>query len=259
VTDVAKWAQVLLDAADQIEAIAPITDSEPDLTVEEGYEIQAELLARRLARGERLVGAKLGLTSRAKQEQMKVAEPVYGWLTDAMILAAEAPLERASLIHPRAEPEIAFVLGRDLAGPGLTAHDVLAATAGVCCALEIIDSRYADFRFTAADVIADNTSAARFVLGPARVAPTFDLSLVGCLLEQGGQLITTAAGAAVLGHPAEAVALLANALGRQGRALEAGWVVLSGGMTPAVPVEPGVPVAATFGRGLGRVGVRAFA
>ncbi len=137
--------------------------------------------------------------------------------------------------------------------------DVLAATAGVCGALEIIDSRFRDFRFSAADVVADNTSAARLVLGPAHVAPTFDLSLVGSLLEQGGRLVATAAGAAVLGHPAEAVALLANTLGRHGGALEVGWVILSGGLTPAVALEPGSPVAATFGRDLGQVGIRAVA
>jgi 2-oxo-3-hexenedioate decarboxylase len=251
-TDLGKWADALLDAEAARSAMTPITDTEPDLTVADGYEIQSAVLSKRLGRGERLVGAKLGLTSRAKQEQMGVTEPVYGWLTDAMVCAGEAPLALDSLIHPRVEPEIAFVLGFDLSGPGVTIHDVLDATVGVCAALEIIDSRYADFRFTAADVIADNTSAARFVLGPTRVEPTFDLSLVGCLLESGSQQVATAAGAAVLGHPAEAVARLANRVG-----LEAGWVVLSGGLTAAVPLVPGGFVSATFGRGLGRVGVRA--
>jgi 2-oxo-3-hexenedioate decarboxylase len=247
-----KWADVLLDAELSRSAIAPISESEPSLTVADGYQIQGEMLAKRLARGEKLVGAKLGLTSRAKQEQMGVAEPVYGWLTDAMAQPSEAPLDMSKLIHPRVEPEIAFILGFDLSGPGVTIHDVLDATVGVCAALEIIDSRFADFRFTAADVVADNTSAARFVLGPTRVEPTFDLSLVGCLLESGSELVSTAAGAAVLGHPAEAVARLANAV-----ALEAGWVVLSGGLTSAVRLDVGGFVSATFGRDLGRVGVRA--
>jgi 2-oxo-3-hexenedioate decarboxylase len=252
-TDAGKWADALLDAEAARSAMAPITNTESDLTVAEGYEIQSALLAKRLARGERLVGAKLGLTSRAKQQQMGVAEPVYGWLTDVMAQPAEVPLRLDGLIHPRVEPEIAFILGFDLSGPGITIHDVLDATVGVCAALEIIDSRFADFQFTAADVVADNTSAARFVLGPTRVEPTFDLSLVGCLLEAGGDLVSTAAGAAVLGHPAEAVARLANAV-----SLEAGWVVLSGGMTAAVPLVAGGFVSATFGRGLGRVGVRSL-
>jgi 2-oxo-3-hexenedioate decarboxylase len=173
-----------------------------------------------------------------------------------MIHPAEVPLTLAELIHPRVEPEIAFILSDDLAGPGVTNHDVLDATAGVCAALEIIDSRFADFRFTAADVVADNTSAARFVLGPTRVDATFDLALVGCLLELGPDLVATAAGAAVLGHPAAAVAQLANALGARNERLEAGWVVLSGGLTPAVALAVGGFVTATFGRGLGRVGIR---
>jgi 2-keto-4-pentenoate hydratase len=137
----------------------------------------------------------------------------------------------------------------------VSAHDVLDATAWVAGGLEVIDSRYRDFHFTLADVVADNASAARFVLGPKRVAPTFDLGLVGCVLEHGGQIAATAAGAAVLGHPAEAVALLANWLGGRGRAIEPGWTVLSGGLTDAVPLGAGSVVEATFGR-LGRVGLR---
>jgi 2-oxo-3-hexenedioate decarboxylase len=257
--DAGKWADHLLDAEARRTAVTPISETEPTITLEDAYAIQDELLARRLARGERLVGAKVGLTSRAKQQAMGVAEPVYGWLTDAMAHPAEAPLPLGTLIHPRVEPEVVFLLGADLAGPGVTAQDVLAATAAVCCGLEVIDSRYEEFRFTLPDVVADNTSAARFVLGPRRLAPAgLDLSLVGCLLEDGPDLVATAAGAAVVGHPAESVALLANHLGRRGRRLEAGWVVLSGGLTDAVRLAPGSHVSATFGH-LGRVGVRAIA
>lgn len=257
--DAGKWAEHLLDAESRRAPVSPLTDAEPALSLEDAYAIQDEFLARRLARGERLVGAKVGLTSRAKQQAMGVAEPVYGWLTDAMVHAAEAPLMLGELIHPRVEPEIVFVLGARLTGPGVTAQDVLTATAAVCCGLEVIDSRYEEFRFTLPDVVADNASAARFVLGPRRVAPGgLDLALVGCLLEDGPDLVATAAGAAVVGHPAESVALLANHLGRRGRSLEAGWVVLSGGLTDAVRLAPGSHVSATFGH-LGRVGVRAVA
>jgi 2-oxo-3-hexenedioate decarboxylase len=253
--DHAKWAEYLLDAEAKVEAVAPITDVEPDLTIEDAYLIQDKILERKLADGEQIVGAKLGLTSRAKQESMGVHEPIYAWLTDRMLSPLEAPLALDELIHPRAEPEIVFVLERDLAGPGVSAQVVLDATTAVCCGMEIIDSRYADFRFTLPDVVADNASSARFVLGPRRVAPDFDLSLEGCLLEVHGDLVATAAGAAVLGHPAEAVALLANALGARGRKLEAGWIVLSGGLTDAQPVTRGRNIAATFAR-LGSVGVR---
>ncbi len=256
--DHAKWAEYLLGAEAAAEAVAPITDTEPGLTVEDAYLIQDEIISQKLAGGERIVGAKLGLTSRAKQESMGVHEPLYAWLTDRMLVPLEAPLGLGPLIHPRAEPEIVFVLERDLAGPGVSAQVVLDATAAVCCGLEIIDSRYADFRFTLADVIADNASSARFILGSRRVAPDFDLALEGCLLEVDQEIVATAAGAAVLGHPAEAVAHLANALGVQGRGLEAGWVVLSGGLTEAQPLAPGRHVNAQFAR-LGRVGVRAIA
>lgn len=246
--DAGKWAEHLLDAEARRAPVPPLTETEPGLSLEDAYAIQDEVLARRLARGERLVGAKVGLTSQAKQQAMGVAEPVYGWLTDAMAHPAEAPLALDTLIHPRVEPEIVFILGERLMGPGITAQDVLAATTAVCCGLEVIDSRYEEFRFTLPDVVADNTSAARFVLGPRRVGPgACDLSLVGCLLEDGPDLVATAAGAAVVGHPAESVALLANHLARRGRALEPGWVVLSGGLTDAVRLGPGSHVTATFG------------
>ncbi len=255
-TDHAKWADYLRLAEASAKAVAPITDTETALGLADAYRIQDELIGWKLAHGERLIGAKIGLTSRAKQESMGVHEPVYAWLTDRMLVPLEAPLSLGSLIHPRAEPEIVFLLRRDLAGPGVSAQAVLDATSAVCCGLEIIDSRYIDFRFTLPDVVADNASAARFVLGPRRVLPDFDLALEGCLLEVDQEIVATAAGAAVLGHPAEAVAHLANALGARGRRLEAGWVVLAGGLTDAQPLAPGRQVDATFRR-LGRVGVHA--
>jgi 2-oxo-3-hexenedioate decarboxylase len=256
VTDVAKWADYLLDAESRGDAVAPITDVESGLTLEQAYDVQRMVLDRKTAAGEQVVGAKLGLTSRAKQEAMGVYEPVYGVLTDAMVLPIEEPVRLGELIHPRVEPEIVFILDADLSGPGVTVHDVVDASSAICCGLEIIDSRYADFRFTLGDVVADNTSAARFVLGPAPIEPTFDLRLLGCLLEVDGRLEATAAGAAVLGHPAEAVARLANWLARRGEKLRRGWKVLSGGLTDAVPLAPGRHITATFGR-LGALGIRA--
>ncbi len=257
VTDVGKWADVLMRAEGDRVAIPPITDIEPGLTVEDGYAIQAEVVVRKVAAGQRVIGAKLGLTSVAKQQQMGLSEPVYGVLLSAGVHAGEAPLVVSELIHPRVEPEIVLQLGADLAGPGVTAADVLDATVGVGCGLEIIDSRFADFRFTAADVVADNTSAARIVLGPTMVAPDgLDLALIGVLLEQDGEQVATAAGAAVMGHPADAAALLANFLGARGSGLEAGWLVYTGGLTNALTLTPGTHVRASFGH-LGSVGVRA--
>jgi 2-oxo-3-hexenedioate decarboxylase len=239
-------------------AIGPLTVEHPDLTIDQAYEVQALNVARRVAAGERVMGAKLGLTSRAKQVQMGVDEPVYGQLLSGGIHASDDPVVLANYIHPRVEPEIVFVIGDELRGPGVTAGDVIAATRAVCCGLEIIDSRFADFKFTMTDVVADNTSAAGIVMGPTYVSPdALDLSLVGLLLEVDGQLVTTAAGAATMGHPADAVAMLANWLGGRGAAIEAGWVVYSGGLTNAVPLVPGTHVRATFGH-LGSVGVRAI-
>jgi len=195
-----------------------------------------------------VVGAKLGLTSAAKQRRMGIAAPLTAWLTDGMALPADAPVPLAELIHPRAEPEIVFVLGQPLRGPGVAAASALAAVRAVCGGVEIIDSRYTDYRFTLPDVVADNGSAARFGLGPVSRPPS-ELDLVGeeVVVEVGGEVVAGATGAAVQGNPAEALALAANSLGRRGITLEAGWLVLTGGMTDAVPVEPGKAERVRFG------------
>ncbi|GHG16567.1 MULTISPECIES: 2-keto-4-pentenoate hydratase [Amycolatopsis] len=224
---------------------APLSEEWPDLDVDTAYAIQDEALRQRRARGETLVGVKLGLTSRAKQQRMGIDTPLLAWLTDAMVLPAGVPVP--SLIHPRAEPELVFVLGRRLAGPGVTAATALAAVDRVYGGIEVIDSRYADYRFTLPDAVADNGSSACFSVGPVGVPPsTVDLSLEAALLEVDGQIVDTATGAAVQGHPAEALALAANALAARGLALEPGWLVLTGGMTDAVPLRPGSRVAAHF-------------
>lgn len=246
--DLVKWAGYLLDAEARREAVSPITDAEPGLDAEDGYGVQALVVDSKVKAGERIVGAKLGLTSKAKQAAMSVDQPVYGVLTSGMALDFDQPLACGELIHPRVEPEIVFVLEESLAGPGVTGHDVLDATRWLGCGLEVIDSRYADFRFTHADVVADNTSAARFALGAERRSPAEirDLSLVGCNLQVGSTVVATAAGAAILGHPAGAVAMLANWVGARGGSLDRGAVILSGGLTNAVPIYPGLTVSATF-------------
>jgi 2-oxo-3-hexenedioate decarboxylase len=255
-SDVAELADRLEAAGRERAPIGRLTEDRPELTLEDGYAIQDELARRRVAAGDRVVGAKLGLTSRAKQVQMKVEQPVYGRLFASGLHPAGDPIVVSDLIHPRVEPEIVFVIGERLQGPGVSAADVISATDWVCCGLEIIDSRYADFSFTAVDVVADNTSAARVVLGPTMVAPDgLDLSLVGLVLEVDGDGVATAAGAATMGHPADAVASLANWLGARGEAVEAGWIVFSGGLTAAVPLAPGGHVTATYGH-LGTVTVR---
>lgn len=224
-----------------------ITAEWPDLDLATAYRVQDTLLQRKVAAGETVVGVKLGLTSRAKQQRMGVDSPLTGWLTDAMVLPAGAPVPVDALIHPRVEPEIVFVMGERLAGPGVTAAMALAAVKSVHAGFEVIDSRYTDFSFALPDVVADNASSSRFVVGGNAVAPAgLDLTLEACLLSIDGEVVDSATGAAVQGHPAEALALAANALGARGIAIEPGWIVLTGGLTDAVFVKPGQEVSAEF-------------
>jgi 2-oxo-3-hexenedioate decarboxylase len=247
--DVVALAKYLFEANRTRSLVARLTDDHPGLTLEQGYEIQLALRDMHVADGARLVGAKLGLTSRAKQAQMGQSAPVHGFLTDAMRLDVGEPLETATLGQPRVEPEIAFLMGRELSGALVSATEVLAATEAVCPALEVLDSRYPDYKFTLPDVVADNTSAGRFVLGATLTRPAgLDLRLVGCVFERSGALAGTAAGAASLGHPAAAVAALVRELARRGEALAAGAVVMSGGLTEAVPVTVGDVIVARFDR-----------
>lgn len=254
--NVAEAAGILLGAEADAQDRAPLTDDWKDLDLRTAYEIQDETLRRRIARGERLVGVKLGLTSLAKQRTMNIDRPLVAWLTDAMALAPGVPVG-PGLIHPRAEPEIVFVLDKRLEGPGVTAAGALEAVGSVYAGIEVIDSRFADFRFLLPDVVADNASSARFVLGPVAVpVGALDLSLEACLLHVDGEVVDSATGAAVQGHPAQALAFAANTLAERGLALEAGWTVLTGGMTDAVPVPPGTTLAAEFTH-LGTVVLRA--
>jgi 2-oxo-3-hexenedioate decarboxylase len=242
--DLSELAARLAKAAADRTPIAPLSDEWPGLDATAGYAIQA--LAREQAGP--LAGWKLGVTSRAKQVQAGIGEPVRGFLPRANALDLGEPLAAGELIQPRAEPEIVFILGRDLSGPAVTAADVLAATAGVATGIEILDSRYQDYRFTMPDVIADNTSAARFVVGPPVPPDGIDLRLAGVVLEHNGEVVATAAGAAALGHPAAAVAWLARSLAAADEGLQAGQVVLSGGLTAAVPVRPRDVVVASIDR-----------
>lgn len=239
-------AELLRCEAERIDRSA-FTDEWPGLDLDTGYRIQDRNLEARLARGEKLVGVKLGLTSRAKQQRMGVHVPLLAWLTDAMILPIGEPVPQSRLIHPRVEPEIVFVMGERLQGPGVSCATAMASVESVWGGAEVIDSRYRDFRFTAGDVVADNASSGVYVTGPVGRAPgDVDLSLEAVLVEADGVVVDSATGAAVQGHPGEALALAANELARRGHAVEPGWVVLTGGMTDAVPIPPGASVAMHF-------------
>ncbi|NBM16127.1 2-keto-4-pentenoate hydratase [Streptomyces sp. GC420] len=245
--DVDRAAQVLLGCEDGRRDRSPITDEWPELDLSTAYRVQDETLRRRLDRGERLIGVKLGLTSRAKQKRMGVDSPLTARLTDAMVLPAGEPVPQDRLIHPRVEPEIVFVMKDRLAGPGVTAAQALAAVGTVFGGAEVIDSRYRDFRFTLPDVVADNASSGVYVTGPVGLDPrSLDLAMEAVLVEVDGRIVDSATGAAVQGHPAEALALAANDLGRRGLAIEPGWVVLTGGMTDAVFAPPGASIACHF-------------
>ncbi|TEX50506.1 MAG: hypothetical protein B7C55_10395 [Actinomycetales bacterium mxb001] len=245
----------LTKAVAQLTATTPLTEHHGHFDTATAYDLQARVVAHRTAQGHRVVGAKLGLTSEAKQKQMNVDEPLYGWLTSDMRLEPGEPLYVERFIQPRVEAEIAFLIGDDLEGDDIGAADVLAATAAVMPAIDVLDSRYAGYSFTLPDVIADNSSSAGFVTGSVLVDPTgIDLRLCGVVLEVNGQVMATAAGAAVLGHPAASVAWLVRALARRGEGLEAGMTVLSGACTAAFAISPGDTVVARIDR-LGTVEV----
>lgn len=242
-------ASRLHEAWRQARPIAPLTDTAPDLTEADAYAIQDALVC---LRGGRPAGYKLGFTSAAMRVQMGVDSPNYGVLLDQTYLP-EAVLG-PGLIHPRVEPEIALLLERDLTGPGVTAVNVIGATGAVFAALEVVDSRFRDYRFHARDNIADNSSAAHYVLGaPQPLSAVGDTRLIGVLLSGNGRLLDQGLGVNALGSPLAAVAWLANRLAEHGRNLPAGSVVLTGGLTRAYPIQPGDTLVAEFGGPLGTV------
>lgn len=239
----------LIEAAATRTATTPLTDDVVDLDIPTAYAIQDAVVRARVNAGAVVAGAKLGLTSAAKQQQMNVDSPLYGFLTDDMLIDAGANLICGNYIQPRCEPEIAFLLGRDLHGPDISAAHVLAATDLVFPAIDVLDSRFSGYKFTLPDVVADNSSCAGYALGGQGTSPTgIDLRLVGCTFYKNGQLIATASGAAVLGHPAASVAWLVRELAKRDRGLNAGQVVLSGSMTEAIAVEPGDMVSCRIDR-----------
>lgn len=225
----------------------------PELTIDEAYLVQEEIVRQKLAEGHTIVGPKMGITSEAKMKQMNVDNPIYGYVFDYMVVEEGEPVRFSDYIHPKIEPEIGFVLGKDLEGPGVTAFDVLLATEYVFPAIEIIDSRYENFNFTLPDVIADNTSAAGAIYGTQLCSPgDLELDVVGVTVSVNGEIKALGAGAAVLGHPANSVARLANLLSKKGEKVKAGQPILTGGITAAVAIEPGDYVEVKFG-GMGEI------
>lgn len=237
---IAGLAELLENAELKAHDVVKITDAHPEMDWDDAYAIQNEILRRKLGRGNRIVGLKAGLTSRAKMKQMGVETPCFGFLVDYFSVPDGGEIQIEQLIHPKVEPEIVFVLKKALKGPGCHIGAVLAATDFIMPGIEVIDSRYRDFKFDLKSVIADNCSSSRFVLG-GRMTPLagLDLRTLGVVMEKNGEPVAIGAGAAVLGHPAAAIAMLANHLGARGEEIPAGTMILSGGVTEAVAVSAG--------------------
>ncbi|MGC8808970.1 MAG: 2-keto-4-pentenoate hydratase [bacterium] len=243
-----EMAELLLAAESGKKPIPPLTETDPDISVEEAYQIQLQLMELKKATGRVVVGKKIGLTSLAMQAMLGVKEPDYGHILHDMLVREGEKIKLTDLIAPRIEGEIAFVLNENLHGPGVTISEVLRCSAGIMPALEIIDSRIRDWKIKLADTVADNASSARVVLGGKITSPyNIDLRTVGMVMEKNGEIMATAAGAAVWGHPAQAVAWLANKLAQYGISLRKGEVILSGSLTAALPIAPADFFRADFG------------
>jgi 2-keto-4-pentenoate hydratase len=227
--------------------IEPITDLRPDLTIADAYAIQAHNVRRRLQAGRAVRGLRLGRTSQLRQHVIGAGEPDFGVLLDDMFVEEGEEIPFEELLQPRVLATMAFVMASDLAGPRLTVADALTAVAGVLPALEIADSRIADWRVRLPDTVADNASAGKVLLG-SRLTPVagLDLRLVGLLLYRNGAPIENGAGAAALGSPARCVSWVAGELGGQGRSLRRGDIVLAGPMHRLVPARPGDQFHAEF-------------
>lgn len=236
--------------------IDPLTERYPGITLEDAYQIQSRMIGRRVAAGEVVVGKKIGVTSKAVMTMLGVGQPDFGHMLDGMVHNDGDAIPMNTLIQPKAEGEIAFVLKKDLMGPGISAADVLAATEGVMACFEIVDSRIRDWKIKIQDTVADNASCGVFVLGDRMVDPrALDLRTCGMVLEKNGEVVVTGAGAATMGSPVTAIAWLANTLGRLGISLKAGEVILSGALGAMVPVAAGDNLRVAIG-GIGGCAVR---
>jgi len=250
------YGDALYDAWRERRTIAPLIETSPEITLEDAYRIQLRYIDRRIKGGEAIVGKKIGVTSKPVQDFLGVYQPDFGQLTSGMVYREGEVISLDSLIQPKAEAELAFVLKQDLTGPGITAMDVIHATDYVAPCFEIVDSRITDWKIRIQDTVADNASCGVYVVGSAKADPRkLDITLAGMVLEKNGELHSTGVGAAVQGSPANAVAWLANTLGELGIPFRAGEVILSGSQSSLVPVVGGDELVCHVG-GLGSCRVR---
>lgn len=246
--------QELFQSEKQRKPVKKFVDQYPELDEALAYKVQERLIKMKCKEeNTRIIGRKLGLTSKAKQEMMGVHEPTYGVLLENMQLIEGEKISLSPFIHPKLEPEIAFIFDKELKGPHVTVADVLNATKFIAPAVELIDSRFHGFSFTLQDVVADNSSSSRFIIGEQFYSPNdFDLKLMGMVFKKNGEVVATGAGAAVMGHPARAIAWLANKLYKVGQSIQPGEVVLSGSLSPAIEINAGDHFLAEFD-GIGSV------
>jgi 2-oxo-3-hexenedioate decarboxylase len=245
--DIEKLAEHLEKAELDAYEVTKITDDYPEMTMSEATDIQWEIRRRKEERGHKIVGMKMDLTSWAKMKQMGVEKPCYGFLADYFSLADGAEVHIDELINPKVEAEVAFVTNKDLSGASVTVDEVLSATEFVVPAIEIIDSRYKDFKFDLVSVQADNSSSARYVVGSRAAKPEdFDWSTIGVVMQKNGKIVELGAGAAVLDHPAASVAMLASMLQERNEIIPAGTFVMTGGITAAVLVERGDSIVVRY-------------
>ena len=240
-----------LDDAARYAREIPQFDIENKLSLTEAYEIQRASIERRLERGEHRTGVKMGFTSRAKMIQMGLSDVIWGRLTDAMQLEEGSTVERSRFVHPRVEPELAFLLKKPLIG-NVTGAQALAAVEAIAPALEVIDSRYENFKFTLPEVIADNASSSGYVIGGWH-SPATDFSNLGLAMSINGKDVQVGSTAALLGHPLRSLVAAARVSAAAGEPLEAGWIILAGGATPAEWIHAGQHISMRM-QGLGNVG-----
>ena len=251
-----QYGDELYEAFVKFSPVRPLLEREPDITIEDAYKIQEHFVARRVAAGERIIGKKIGATSKPVRDFLGVYQPDFGMLTSGMVYQEGDTIDLGTMIQPKAEAELAFVLKADLKGPGITAMDVIRATDYVLPCFEIVDSRIVDWKIKIQDTVADNASCGVFLLGKTKGDPrVLDITLAGMVLEKNGEIFSTGVGAAVQGSPANAVAWLANTLGALGIPFKAGEVILSGSQSALIPVVGGDELVCTVG-GLGSCRVK---
>jgi 2-keto-4-pentenoate hydratase len=256
ITDVAGKARALYDARRTRTAIAPFTDEDAGLGMADGYAVQSELVRLILADGDRVIGYKAGLTSKPMQRMLGVDQPDYGPVLGSTVFRDGDEVSMGRFIAPKLEAEIVLVIGEQLRGPGVTIDDARAAVSGAAAAMEIVDSRFVDWRIKLADTVSDLASNGAMVMSDTVVPlADIDIRLIGMVLTRDGELVDTGAGAAALGNPLAVVAWLANTLGADGISLDPGHVIMTGALHAAVPMQAGEEYRAEFDR-LGSVHVR---